>query len=330
MNKLVDTLTSHVHDHYKKYSPVISSSVDFLVDLHLNSNHYAMPVISKDLNWYIQKLEQHDYDAISDSLVFEQTKTMRGIIRVMVRTHLNRQGVGLIVRGSQNKTLTPRVLAAFDDEFEYESLFSSDGFIALWQNMLEKRPELYDEIDRKSLCALSGLGEEVLLSSRLLQGCGLHNNWAKVLTGVYSGIRYLKQEYDFMPVKLWQEIDDCAGNYNNAEKLVKKFRGNVHQYGIALAGSFLADLGSKDFVKSDTHVLDCAAIILNREKVSDHEAVNLVYAISDNLKIPPRMVDKVFFLGCSGYFYLTGFKANHTRELKQNFLRKIASLDLLR
>jgi hypothetical protein len=317
---MIDFLVSHLHESLATNEPSIADCSEYIVRLHLDPNHYSMPILVHEPEWYLDRLLNKDYAKINNALKFEPTKTMHGIIRVLVRTHLNRQGIGQVVRGSGDKTLTPRILKAFEDNFDYQSLATVEGFSDIWQTMLSNYPELYDNIDRDSILALSRLGENALSSAKDATKQGVHDNWAKVLTGIFSGIRFLKT-YNFNADKLWEEM-----SRQRPQDMIAIVKNNIHQFGTALAGSFLADLGHSGYIKADTHIIDSVKTLLNQESVSDLMSIKKMYEMSKELDMPPRMLDKIFYLGCSGNFYLIGLKVDNKNQFKSSFLHKLKEL----
>jgi hypothetical protein len=91
---------------------------------------------------------------------------------------------------------------------------------------------------------------------------------------------------------------------------------NIREYGTALAGSFLADLGSDHFVKIDTHVKDAVAawLLKDKEKVRNSEAFGMIRDTALKHKIAPRSIDKIMYLGGSGRWYLGGLRNGSAAE----------------
>jgi hypothetical protein len=51
-----------------------------------------------------------------------------------------------------------------------------------------------------------------------------------------------------------------------------------------------------------------------------------VYQLSEELDVPPRLIDKIFYLGGSGQFYLYNIKMKHKNTFKQEFLERLRAL----
>lgn len=326
-NALVAALIEHTEQGLQKTNSTLSSAAEFIVKSHLNPCHYAMPILQASSEWIEDNLRAGDYDEIEQQLAFERTKTSHGIVRVMVRTHLNRQYVRHVVRGTGDQTLTPRVMIAFEQDIDFASLIDPQVYAAHWQSVVDKNPNLYDETDRAAVAMLPKLkGGHWQASNVVANKLGMDDAWAKVLTGIYTGLLYLNDAYNFNPEKLWADMDATVGNAKAAKNLAKVFQKHIHQYGDALSGSFLADLGHTEFVKPDTHVISAVAALKGQETVSPQTAIECVYQLSEELNVPPRLIDKVFYLGGSGQFYLYNIKMKHKNTFKKEFLERLRLL----
>ncbi len=326
-NDLVATLIKHTEQGLRKNTPNLIGAADFIVKSHLNPNHYAMPILQASPEWIQEQLSNENYHQLEQQLAFENTRTPLGMVRVMVRTHLNRQYVRHVVRGASDQTLTPRVMKAFEQEMDFAKLTDAHAYAEHWQKVVDKNPDLYDDIDRAAIAMLPKLkGGHWQASNVVANKLGMDDAWAKVLTGIYTGLVYLNDAYQFNPEKLWADMDATVGNAKAAKKLAKAFQKHVHQYGEALSGSFLADLGHTEFVKPDTHVISAVAALKGEETVSPQAAIEYVYQLSEELDVPPRLIDKIFYLGGSGQFYLYNIKMKHKNTFKQEFLERLRAL----
>jgi hypothetical protein len=326
MHKLLSIFNAHIKAGLSQTCPQLTHASDFIAQSHLASEHYAMPIFNHSGIDLIDLLARGEYPEVDSNLVFERTKTIRGVIRVLVRTHLNRQGIGHVSRGSSDKTLAKRVLLPFENDFDYLRQLTPACFAECWQQAVEIYPEQYDRIDRASIEGLKFLTHEQLQSSKLVKQIGIHDNWAKIFTGIYTGLHFLNNEYQLDADKLWLDMDKCANDSDAAQRLVNKFQKNVHQFGKALAGSFLADLGHDGFVKPDTHVISSIAALNNTESVSQKFAIEQVYELSKQLGLSPRLIDKIFYIGCSGKLYLFNIIINNPRGGKSVFLNRLREL----
>ena len=327
-NPLINTLKLHICEEIKATHPQLEAAVDFICDSHLDSNHYAMPLHSETSETYLALLQAREFQAAEAKLKFEDTKTIEGIIRVMVRTHLNRQGVANIVQGARYKTMAKRVLAPFTGAFDYAAMLNHEYFIECFEQAAMAYPQEYRESDIQDIQVAKKLTGNQRFSMPAAKAAGVSDNWAKVLTGIYSGLLFLHNEYQFNPDKIWKAMDACVNDAEKSKRLTKKVQSGIHQYGTALAGSFLADLGHDAFLKPDVHVIASVSAIHNQANVCDQFALNYTHKLAQALGMPPRMLDKVFYIGCSGNLYLYDMKIRNAAQSKRKFLDKLDELSL--
>lgn len=327
-NPLIHTFKQHLHEEITAIHPRLEAAVDFICDTHLDPKNYAMPLHSETRETFLALLQAQDFEAAEAKLEFEDTKTIEGIIRVMVRTHLNRQGVANIVQGAQYKTLAKRVLAPFTGAFDYAAMLNHEHFIECFEQAAVAYPQEYRESDIQDIQAAKKLTGIQQISTPAAKAAGVSDNWAKVLTGIYSGLLFLHKEYQFSPDKIWQAMDACVNDAEKSKRLTKKVQSDIHQYGTALAGSFLADLGHDAFLKPDVHVIASVSAIHHQANVSDQFALNYTHKLAQELGMPPRMLDKVFYIGCSGKLYLYDLKVKNAGQAKRKFLEQLGKLEL--
>ncbi|RUO62215.1 hypothetical protein [Pseudidiomarina insulisalsae] len=326
MNQLSSLFQTHIADGIAQTYPDLSNAAEFITNSHLDPNNFAMPMTESSASEIRNLLARGSYSTVNDKLKFEPTQTIRGVIRVMVRTHLNRQGVGFVSRNSANKTLAKRVLLPFEGEFDYERMIDHNCYIESWQRAADTNPADYDEIDRRAIEGLKNLRGGQRTNAAVAKHFLGNDNWAKVLTGIYSGLLYLHEHYEFNPDTLWADMNECLGNAQAAKKLVRNVQSGIHQYGTALAGSFLADLGHPGFVKPDTHVISGVAAMLGKDNVSQEEAVHFVYELAEKYSVSPRAIDKIFYIGCSGKLYLYDLEINNSGHFKAKFLSQLRQI----
>ena len=119
----------------------------------------------------------------------------------------------------------------------------------------------------------------------------------------------------------WNTFEQANRNslsYKEIHKLTKDYQQNICEYGYALSGSFLADLGSPFFVKDDTHVRSCMIALGHIGTIE--ERVESVIRFANELNISPRILDKLMYIACSGNLYLLGIKLPHARKSKEEFI----------
>lgn len=304
-----------------------------IVDLHLDPNNFAMPIRVNTLGLTRALSEGKTANQLREFLTLEKTETAQGIARVLVRTHLNRTGINFVSRGATEKTLSERVMGLFpeDENFELEELSTWTGLTQKWLAFANKSLEeensegnakrLFEEDDLKSLRLLSNLNEENYRSC--LQDKSIHNNWAKLLTGVYSGLKHLNDEYGHDPDRIWEAIDEASQTVDGVKDLIESTRKEVDQFGEALAGSFFADLGAAQFIKTDVHVVDSVVAFTGRSQhwAKQGGAFDLLHRSAKAHGVTPRAIDKLMYISCSSNLYLFDY-ANDDKDKFMKFLKE--------
>ncbi|WP_411358250.1 hypothetical protein [Pseudidiomarina salilacus] len=326
MYPLASLFQRHIASGLAQTYPNLRDAAAFICESHLDPENYAMPLLDSSSAQIRELLAQGDYSSINDKLSFEPTQTMRGVIRVMVRTHLNRQAVGYVSRGAAHKTVAKRVLAPFEGDFDYAQMIDHDYFAECWQRAVAANPQEYDDVDRIAINGLKKLRGGQRVKAGVAKHFLGHDNWAKVLTGIYSALLYLHKHYDSNAEALWADMNACVNDAQAAQRLVRQVESGIHQYGPALAGSFLADLGHTGFVKPDTHVISGVAAMLGKDTVSQEDAVHFVYELAEKYSVAPRAIDKIFYIGCSGKLYLYDLTIKHPKRFKNEFLKQLRQL----
>ena len=307
-----------------------ATSASTIVELHLATENLPMPIRIQEGEIH-NVLQQGSADAatLRACILFEDTRTIEGICRVMARTQLNRSGVGYVSRGEKPKTLTRRVLGLFEQSDDLRRLIDWEPLLDHWLAFAEASRQRGDRT----------CGGEILFSDcditalRLLREdpttCrlrGAHDNWIKVVTGIHSGFKYLSSEpFGFRAENVWARMDDAAGSFESIKTLLSEASHEVEQFGMALAGSFFADLGHHDFVKTDVHVVDSVAAYLRKDRISEREALKFVFEAAAASDMSPRALDKLLYIGGSGKFYLVGINASQPKDQKRAFLHHLRS-----
>jgi len=268
---------------------------------------------------------------------FEPTRSIQGIFRVMVRTHLNRNGIGFVsrsegdLRNSKGKTLSPRVLGPFDDNCNPVQLSEWSALLDAWLLYADRcpYPQLFNNEDPRSIEKLKSIDPKVYYNAKEWKNkYDIHNNWANLALGVYDGLNYLNQFYEFDPHRLWSRIDSASQSYEGVDKLIEEVETNIRGYGSTLAGSFLADLGSAQFIKTDAHVMDSVAELLKVRSVTKQTAFSVVRELAHRHTLSPRAMDKMMYLGCSGNWYLVGREHKGQQAAKKEFLNILGTANL--
>lgn len=328
----------------------IQGFAETLIDLHLDPRNFPMGI-------------SVDYDAIKSALkanassedlrkhiTFEDTESIAGICRVMIRTHLNRTGIGYVYRAlpgrakdmsspsSGEKTLNPRVLRMFPQTIKTETLeeyCDYERFVDAWLTIAKKCESAKHMDDPyafeiRDICSIEGLKKHPYSRSSRKLPPSIQSNWASIVWGAYSGLTHLKKFYDFDPCKFYNEVRAACGSLELIDKMIQKTGKNsstkIYQYGETLAGSFFADLGYADFVKTDVHVIDSVSAFRNQARVAKEEAWTVVKESAEASHVSPRAVDKVMYIACSSNFYFySPKKLPGSEREKANFLEFLKS-----
>jgi hypothetical protein len=318
LNRTIELLTEHVIGTIRTLPGVEDrKTAQRLLDIHLHPLHYAMHVHDDAIEQQLIDLCQRsgDLEAADSFLVFEQTRTIRGIVRVLARTHLNRQGVAGVTRGARRKTLSPRVMGLFDvSDSDVCAWLDYRTLIDAWIDMAERNTgdeksaeSHFSASDVTSLKALARLSADDAKKLRASEVRDITNlGWARVVLGLYTGLVYLHERYGFDADKVWARLDS-VNSPEEVSKLSLDAQQNITEFGKALAPSFFADLGSGNFVKPDVHVRDVAAAICGHSVDAD-EAVQFVRQLAARTEWAPRKVDKLLYFACIGKLYLAGLE----------------------
>jgi len=299
------------------------TSGDTVVQLHLDSDNFPMPKgIDKAKVDKLLRDRCEDISELRRCSHFEETQTVRGICRVLARTHLNRGGVGFVARGEPNRTITQRVLGVLDhaDESQLKGFENEGALLHSWVEYATHADQrgLFADIDIASLKLLRD-------NPTTARAKGAHPNWVTVVCGISSGFKYLGKQFQFDAAQVWEKMDEAGRSAEDVIKLIESCRNEVYQFGPALAGSFFADLGSPNFAKPDVHVRDAMAAYRGQFQIGDLEALRAVLHEAATSGSTPRALDKIFYLACSGRYYLIGESAANPQEQKEAFLRHLRS-----
>jgi len=139
---------------------------------------------------------------------------------------------------------------------------------------------------------------------------------------------HLRNLYELDAAKFTATLDSASEKIDTVNALVRcasrTGRGKIFQYGQALAGSFFADIGRAQFVKSDVHVVEMAAATLGLSSIPDAKALALVQQCVARTGMMPRAVDKLMYLAGSSNFYLYGERLPDSENVKLNFRLTVA------
>jgi len=301
----------------------LSKFAEKLVDLHLDPKNFPMPIKVDKVAMTRALQDGETLQQLRQYISFEDTKTAAGICRVMVRTHLNRSGINFVSRGFSSKTLAERVMVTFPVGLDPRRLVTWKALTSNWLEFAkiargqgtrdEKGKVLFSDEDIASLERLSEIEGESYRSAR--DTAGIHNNWARLVTGVYTGMTYLEKRHGFDADRVWEGINEASKSAKTARNLVKEASRSIDEYGPTLAGSFFADLGASRFVKDDVHVVASIAAMMgvDTRDVRSEFAFNVMQNSADVHGVTPRAVDKVMYLACSTNLYLFNFRLDQSQ-----------------
>ena len=316
----------------------LKNKAELILNLHLDEETFPMSDMSEEDQKGLCELIENgaSLEEVKSKLTFEKTRTPEGIFRVMVRTHLNRSGIGNISEGisAKRKTQSPRVLnytntIRFADASEQEIILGWYEF-ALINRDLEK-PALY--YNDSAIKALESLLEKVnkdgtisskgITSSKLQKELGINLGWCRIVLGIITGIKYLRANNW---VELQRKSFADTLSYNDIDKMIKDCSKNVCEYGYALGGSFFGDLGSPYFVKDDVHVRDGINALFENLSSSE-KRVEVLINSAQNIGVKPRVLDKILYFGGSGNYYLIGQKLSNSRSIKTKFIEGLNRME---
>lgn len=321
MDILFEQLVQHTVQQIRQLAPQLDErAARRLLEAHLDPAHFAMPIHDLAVEKRLIAWSQGDEDlpSATEFLRFEETRTIRGIARVMARTHTNRQGVADVTRAARWRVQSPRVVGVFE-------LAQDDAALHRWTEytpMLEAFLKLanrnrasttdaaayFESDDIQNLEALARLTPEQAreLGARDVPGCNKKPGWARVVLGLYTGLRYLDERFGFDASRVWSALE-AAQRATEVDALARDARRQVTEFGAALSHSFFADLGCASFVKADVHVTDVvsAALKLNG-KPAPQLCIDFVRQMAEETGRTPRAIDKLLYFACSGKLYLAG------------------------
>lgn len=290
-----------------------------LLDVHLDPRHFAMPVhgLADEQALLAWCRGSAALDEAHRCLHFEPTRSLTGVVRVLARTHINRQGVGEVTRAARWKVQSPRVVGLFsadDGDAQVrrwrDHRLLVDDWLALavrWRDAGTPAEQRFEAADIDALEALRRLSPDQAARVTVAQVPGLaRRGWGRVVLGLHTGVLYLERRFAFDPVRLWAAVD-AATSAGAVAALADEARAAVTEFGPALSASFFADLGSAQFVKGDVHVTDVVGAATGAQPGAE-AAVAAVRTLAAAGGLLPRQVDKLMYLACSGKFYLAGLK----------------------
>ncbi len=128
-----------------------------------------------------------------------------------------------------------------------------------------------------------------------------HNCWYKWACSIIDSARFLKTFRDFEEFDAY--VQAFVNNLDTRIELPEEISRKIRGIGFALACNALKELGYPEYSKPDVHVTDiCAALGLPAGTQQD--VFRSMAKVADDIGVSPYKVDKVFWLICSGNYYL--------------------------
>ncbi len=320
MNNLFELLVQHTLESLREIDTQLEEhAAHRLLEAHLNPAHFAMPIHTTEVEKSLITWSKGDEDQAiaTDILRLEDTHTIRGIIRVLARTHINRQGVANVTRGARWRAQSPRVVEAFDFAQDDAALHRWTQYAPMLEAFLQlahrnsqpstREDARFEDGDIQALKALAKLTPQEARRTGARQVSGnLKPGWPRVILGLYTGLCYLDERFGFDAARVWSKLE-AATRAEEVDNLAEDAQRHITEFGSRLAPSFFADLGCANFVKADTHVSDVvrAADKLNGNPTAQ-TCIDFVRRMADETGRTPRAIDKLMYLACSGNFYLAG------------------------
>jgi|SaaInlV_120m_DNA_4_1040238.scaffolds.fasta_scaffold06601_1 hypothetical protein len=314
---------------------------EFILNLHLRHDTLAMPNMSERQHEDViaKIIDGSTLDEVAKATTLEDTSSKKGMLRVMVRTHLNRSGISDVSKGYKDKTRSPRILNFIDTispeinpresqiklinnwfEFAINERNNKDASLQYDDDAIDSLKALKEAYSNNKIQDIFKYNTADKLYKELHQKNKIDHrlNWYRIILGIFSGLNYLNsRNWD-----LYEQATKENLSYREVDALIQKTQKVIPGYGYALAGSFLADLGGSSFVKDDTHVEDCMTAI-SKNLNTPEKRVEAVIKSAKAFNTEPRFIDKVMYIAGSGNLPLIGIKLKC--PIKKRFIAKLVS-----
>ncbi len=143
------------------------------------------------------------------------------------------------------------------------------------------------------------------------------NLWRLYARSVISGAKFLNNFNNAI------EFDEFVLSYkNNKIELIELLQSKIFGMGFAVACNFLKDLGYEDYAKPDVHIKDIF-LAFNLCDDSDYSVFNAVLDMSKVVSDSAYNIDRLFWLICSGKFFLDDVSIGKNKE---NYINRVKSL----
>ena len=148
--------------------------------------------------------------------------------------------------------------------------------------------------------------------------------WLKYSKSIISAAQFMScfdDDADFRDT-----FDSFDKNDMTREAFALFLSQKIYNMGFALACNWLKELGYFKFAKPDIHMMDvCEAIGLITRR-NDIECFEAILKTAKEAGVDAYMVDKVWWLICSGNFYRYDILLPNPRQRKERFLRFLGDM----
>ena len=150
-----------------------------------------------------------------------------------------------------------------------------------------------------------------------------HNSWLKWSRAIVDSAKFLMEFEDTDDFK--EFVDRFSYNVHTSMALPLLISHKINGIGFALACDLLKELGFVRYPKPDVHLIDVFSSLelSDKDQISTFEAIvrmaNYCKESGDD-SVTPYKVDKIFWLICSGRFYLEKPKEISVGSRKKNFI----------
>jgi len=146
--------------------------------------------------------------------------------------------------------------------------------------------------------------------------------WVIFCKGIISGAKFLSRFSSFDEFN--EFVNHFYFNEYTRAALPMLIEKEVFGLGFALACDFLKENGYPEFIKPDVHIKAIfMGLGISGSKSNDYEVFKDVVRFSKIIGVTPYVVDKLFWLIGSGYFYLDEIRVQTNRE---EFIKKASTI----
>lgn len=168
MNAILDLLNDSCLQVIKNQTGFDDRAYRRLLSVHLDPRYFAMPIHSHEREQGLRDWAIYQRPESEIQIQTEDTNSIKGVIRVLIRTHINRQGINQVRRGAAKWPVqSPRVLDLVDatrSDQEIRSWTHYGSLMDAWlkvahANHREEIPsdQRYDDGDLESIERLATL-----------------------------------------------------------------------------------------------------------------------------------------------------------------------------